>query len=133
MKTRIYLQISVPIQPKTSNILPKFCRSAVVSPTGALVPWCPGRSSGRPRASSRRRAPHGAAGRCLQSRLGQGCLFEQTTTRGGGGVVFSALLPAKFIQILQTYDIFRNSKKFHLTIWFVKFRQNYIKIDCKNY
>ena len=34
-KTRIFLQKSVPIQPKTSNILPKFCRSAVVSPTGA--------------------------------------------------------------------------------------------------
>ena len=31
-KTRIFLQKSVPIQPKTSNILPKFCRSAVVSP-----------------------------------------------------------------------------------------------------
>ena len=37
-KTRICLQRSVPIQPKTSNILPKFCRSAVVSPTGALDP-----------------------------------------------------------------------------------------------
>ena len=36
-KTRIFLQKSVPIQPKTSNILPKFCRSAVVSPTGALA------------------------------------------------------------------------------------------------
>ena len=34
-KMRIFLQKSVPIQPKTSNILPKFCRSAVVSPTGA--------------------------------------------------------------------------------------------------
>ena len=34
-KTRIFLQKSVPIQPKTSNILPKFCRSAVVPPTGA--------------------------------------------------------------------------------------------------
>ena len=33
-KTHIYLQRSVPIQPKSSNILPKFCRSAVVSPTG---------------------------------------------------------------------------------------------------
>ena len=36
-KTRIYLQRSVPTQPKTSNILPTFCRSAVVSPTGALA------------------------------------------------------------------------------------------------
>ena len=34
-KTHIYLQKSEPIQPKTSNILPKICRSAVVSPTGA--------------------------------------------------------------------------------------------------
>ena len=34
-KTHIFLQKSVPIQPKTSNILPKFCRSAVVSPTDA--------------------------------------------------------------------------------------------------
>ena len=31
-QTRIFLQKSVPIQPKTSNILPKICRSAVVSP-----------------------------------------------------------------------------------------------------
>ena len=30
-KTHIFLQKSVPIQPKTSNMLPKFCRSAVVS------------------------------------------------------------------------------------------------------
>ena len=30
-KARIFLQKSVPIQPKTSNILPKFCRSAVES------------------------------------------------------------------------------------------------------
>ena len=35
-KTRIYLQRSVPIQPKTSNTLLKFCRSAVVSPTTVL-------------------------------------------------------------------------------------------------
>ena len=35
-KTRIFLQKSVPIQPKTSNILPKFCRSAVVSPTDVV-------------------------------------------------------------------------------------------------
>ena len=34
-KARIYLQKSAPVQPKTSDILPKFCRSAVVSPTGA--------------------------------------------------------------------------------------------------
>ena len=31
-KTHIYSQRSVPIQPKTSDILLKFCRSAVVSP-----------------------------------------------------------------------------------------------------
>ena len=37
-KTRIHLQRSVPIQPKTSNILPKLCRSAVVSPTGTRPP-----------------------------------------------------------------------------------------------
>ena len=36
-KTRIYLQRSVPIQPKTSEVLPKFCRSAVVSPTDAAA------------------------------------------------------------------------------------------------
>ena len=33
-KMHIFLQKSVPIQPKSSNILPKFCRSAVLSPTG---------------------------------------------------------------------------------------------------
>ena len=42
-KTRIFLQKSVPIQPKTSNILPKFYRSAVVWPTGRYraTPWWP--------------------------------------------------------------------------------------------
>ena len=30
-KTHIFLQKSEPIQPKMSNILPKFCRSIVVS------------------------------------------------------------------------------------------------------
>ena len=45
-KTRIFLQKSVPIQPKTSNILPKFCRSAVVSPTGAEPPRREGYSEG---------------------------------------------------------------------------------------
>ena len=54
-KARISLQSFVPIQPKTSNIVPKFCRSAVVSlrqfkhrgPRGRLAPrdargrWAP--------------------------------------------------------------------------------------------
>ena len=35
-KTHIFLQKSEPIQPKTSNILPKICRSAVVSPSSRL-------------------------------------------------------------------------------------------------
>ena len=39
-KMRIFLQTSVPIQPKTSNILPKFCRSAVV-PIGRRAPAAP--------------------------------------------------------------------------------------------
>ena len=43
-KTHIFLQKSEPIQPKTSNILPKFCRSAVVSPTDARRPF--GRADG---------------------------------------------------------------------------------------
>ena len=36
-KTRIYLQKSVPIQPKTSNSLPKFCQpTGPTGPTAAL-------------------------------------------------------------------------------------------------
>ena len=35
-QTHIYLQKSEPIQPKTSNILPKICRSAVVLLSAAL-------------------------------------------------------------------------------------------------
>ena len=31
-KTRIYLQKSVPIQPKTSNILPKICQKLATTP-----------------------------------------------------------------------------------------------------
>ena len=33
----MYLQRSVPIQPKTSNILPKVCRSAVVPRTTVVA------------------------------------------------------------------------------------------------
>ena len=44
-KTRIYLQRSVPIQPKTSNLPLKFGRSAVVSPTTNIGDR-PGPSSG---------------------------------------------------------------------------------------
>ena len=36
-QTHIFLQQSEPIQPKTSNILSKICRSAVVSPTGSGI------------------------------------------------------------------------------------------------
>ena len=36
-KTRIFLQKSLPIQPKTSNILPKFCQpTGPTGPTAAL-------------------------------------------------------------------------------------------------
>ena len=37
-KTRIFLQKSVPIQPKTSNILPKFCQKLATTqlPYGSL-------------------------------------------------------------------------------------------------
>ena len=53
-KTRTFLQKSMPIQPTTSNILPKFCRSAVVSPTGArLRRDAEGRHRRRCRSSSR--------------------------------------------------------------------------------
>ena len=52
-KTHIFLQKSEPIQPKTSNILPKFCRSAVVSPTEAEVAGAAsGFGSGRCRGAS---------------------------------------------------------------------------------
>ena len=41
-KTRIFLQKSVPIQPKTSNILPKFCQptlSDVAAMARPRAPW----------------------------------------------------------------------------------------------
>ena len=53
-KTRIFLQKSVPIQPKTSNILPKFCRSAVVSPTGAATRRAPTGHRAHPRGAPAR-------------------------------------------------------------------------------
>ena len=40
-QTHIYLQKSVPIQPKTSNILPKFCQSAVVMKVTERAPGRP--------------------------------------------------------------------------------------------
>ena len=55
-KTRIFLQRSVPIEPKTSEILPKICQSAVVPPRRAEV---------RKAASA---PPDGTAGRDLQGR-----------------------------------------------------------------
>ena len=70
-KTRIFLQKSVPIQPKTSNILPKFCRSAVVSPTGA-------RRSRRTSSRGGRRPgpaswPRQVSGLCAAERCGKLC------------------------------------------------------------
>ena len=59
-KTRIYLQKSAPIQPKTSNILPKCCQKLLLPrrlPPGAPRPRAPRRG---PRRHARRR---GAAGR----------------------------------------------------------------------
>ena len=35
-KTRIYLQKLVPIQPKTSNILPKFCQELATTASASL-------------------------------------------------------------------------------------------------
>ena len=59
-KTHIFLQKSEPIQPKTSNSLPKFCRSAV-GPRGVAD-----RPSGRP-ASSLWPRPAVKAPRLVQS------------------------------------------------------------------
>ena len=36
-KTHIFLQKSEPIQPKTSNILPKFCQPTLSRPEAALA------------------------------------------------------------------------------------------------
>ena len=36
-KTRIFLQKSVPIQPKTSNILPKFCQLTLTDVSAAAA------------------------------------------------------------------------------------------------
>ena len=61
-KTHIFLQKSVPIQPKTSNILPKFCQKLA---TSALVARGGRRERGGPGGGARR-----GAGRA--ARRGQG-------------------------------------------------------------
>ena len=54
-KTRIFLQKSVPIQPKMSNILPKFCRTAVVDARAAMRSPAGARRSAGARPRHRRR------------------------------------------------------------------------------
>ena len=56
------MQKSVPIQPKTSNILPKFCRSAVVSPTFDAARRRRCASGNRRHTSPDERLPHRSTG-----------------------------------------------------------------------
>ena len=57
-KTRVYLQRSVPIQPKTSEILPKIGNNPRGPPTGSVVPQPFGGSpNGTSRGSSPGRVP----------------------------------------------------------------------------
>ena len=46
-RTHIFLQKSVPIQPKTSNVLPKFCQKLATTPTGPPPPSCAARNAAR--------------------------------------------------------------------------------------
>ena len=58
-KTRIYLQRSAPIQPKTNEILPKICQELAL--TLRVQPWATGgcRARGRGRAPAPRDAQRG--------------------------------------------------------------------------
>ena len=66
-KTRICLQKSVPIQPKTSNILPKFCQK--LATTLRVRPVRPGASRGRAyrRAAFLKQATNSKIGKFLQN------------------------------------------------------------------
>ena len=68
LKTRIYLQRSVPIQPKTSNILLKFCRSAVGVPVVGTA---------RVDVASRGGPAASRAGRPQNSRSGYCCVLAK--------------------------------------------------------
>ena len=62
-KTHIFLQKSVPIQPKTSNILPKFCQKLATTLRVRELTVAPGpRGCGPERAHSHRREVRAAAG-----------------------------------------------------------------------
>ena len=83
-KTRTFLQKSEPIQPKTSNILPKFCLSAVVSLTGAGG-WFIFKPSALVARSSRRMRRSATSGRrAVPSRAERGCSASCSSVAGCG-------------------------------------------------
>ena len=104
-KTHIFLQKSVPIQPKTSNILPKFCRSAAEEAATDPAAGLPGRvedaagvAAGHPAAPSvrsagprrRRRQPpgSGASDRLRLTGLPKTFFSSKCTIRRGNGFLF---------------------------------------------
>ena len=89
-KTRIFLQRSVPIQPKTSNILPKFCQklATTLRVRRAGDPVRPAREREGPREAH----PVGRGVRGVQHELEPqhlGCLDQHVRLgRGEGGTSF---------------------------------------------
>ena len=76
-KTHILLQKSEPIQPKTSNILPKFCRNFVRNFVRVL-------HGAEPRDPSSRREPTASARRRRGRRAGGGRGVERLVPEAGG-------------------------------------------------
>ena len=81
-KTHIYLQKSVPIQPKTSNILPKFCQKLATTRAVRGEGFAAKTAAGTygPAKSSARSA----------SAAGPGQLLLKNTSPNQGGIIFSA-------------------------------------------
>ena len=134
-KTHIFLQKSEPIQPKTSNILPKFCQPTLSDGSAARPPGRrAGRRGGRTRAVARpgrrpgrlpgRRAPPGArsgaasgprrapGGRGKGAKLGKLTIFSQNFANFLAGS-FSAVSKRNFARKYAFDSIFQALQDLH--------------------
>ena len=108
-KTRIFLQRSVPIQPKTSDNLPKFCRSTLVlglkgpPPPSCTASACRRRAS-RSSAAARSRAVDASATSNRVSKIGKILQFF-------GGLVLGCI-KTNFCKKMCVWQRFSSSTRF---------------------
>ena len=116
-KTHIFLQKSVPIQPKTNNILPKFCQKLATTLRVA------GDAQLRCSSGGRRRAGGGPAGSrvapTLAWQFSLGCFVRAVPTQRGEA--FSEGLPPECLPFFPTFTTYLNFSTSNCSYNFRKF------------